>query len=499
MKYSIITFGCQMNKSDSERIAAVLEKIGYKPASKENEADLIVVNMCSVRQSAVDRIFGLNQKFVKLKTLNPKLKTVLTGCVLKEDKKKFQKGFDLILNIKDLPNWSKYLKPKISVELRRSPLFNGSCYLKVKPKYQNNFSAFVPIMTGCNNFCSYCVVPFTRGPEVSRPAKDILCEVKKLIERGVKEIWLLGQNVNSYGVKRETDAKQKRRTDAEVNFAKLLKMVNDIPGNFWIRFTSPHPKDFSDELIETMAKCQKVTPYLNLPVQSGDDEVLRKMNRPYTISQYKNLIKKIRSAFKKYRKAPHQNLRFGTGYSLEKEIAISTDVIVGFPGETKQNFENTVKLFKEIKYDMAYIARYSPRPGTAAAKLKDDVSPKEKERRYKILTGILKETALGKNEKYIGRTLEVLVEAEQPRTRTSSVRGRRGLNMLKYAENQRRSAFSSASISFYMGKTRTYKTVKIQLDPKPYTLNANLVGQFVKVKIIDALPWGLKGKLIKTP
>jgi len=480
MKYWITTFGCQMNKSDSERIASVLEEIGCKKTSKESEADLIVVNMCSVRQSAVDRIFGLNQKFVKLKTLNHKLKTVLTGCVLKEDKKKFQKGFDLILNIKDLPNWPKYFKPKISVELRRSPLFNGSCYLKAKPKYQNNFSAFVPIMTGCNNFCSYCVVPYVRGPEVSRPAKEILSEVKDLVKMGFKEIWLLGQNVNSY---RSGSTLISTRNNAEVNFAKLLKMVNDIPGNFWIRFTSPHPKDFSDELIETMAKCQKVTPYLNLPVQSGDDEILKKMNRPYTIAKYKKLIQKIRSKFAKIREG------------LERNIAISTDIIVGFPGETKKQFGNTVKLFKEIKFDMAYIAKYSPRPGTAAAKLKDDVSPKEKERRRKILTEILKETALEKNKKYIGRTVEVLIETEQPRTKTSSVRGRSELNILKYAENQRRSAFSSASISFYMGKTRTHKTVKVQsaINNQQLTIKP---GQFVKVKIIDALPWGLKGKLI---
>jgi tRNA-2-methylthio-N6-dimethylallyladenosine synthase len=238
----------------------------------------------------------------------------------------------------------------------------------------------------------------------------------------------------------------------DINFAKLLRMVNDIPGNFWIRFTSPHPKNFSDELIETMAKCQKVTPYLNLPVQSGDDEILKKMNRPYTTKQYKNLIKKIRTAFKKYR----------TG--LEKEIAISTDVIVGFPGETEKQFQNTAKLFKEIKYDMAYIAQYSPRPGTAAEKMGDNVPKKEKEKRWKILTEILKKTALEKNKKFIGKEVEVLVDGSKD--------------------------------NFYFGKTRTYKTVKIQLDPKPYTLNANLIGQFVKVKIIDALPWGLKGRLI---
>jgi len=323
-------------------------------------------------------------------------------------------------------------------------------------------------MTGCNNFCSFCVVPYTRGREVSRPAKDILCEVKNLIEKGAnpirnaisngaREIWLLGQNVNSYqSIGKNSSAAASAKADKIVKFHDLLKMINEIPGNFWIRFTSPHPKDFSDELINTMAKCQRVTPYLNLPVQSGDDEILKKMNRPYTVNQYKDLVKKIRDKFALIREG------------LERGVAISTDIIVGFPGETKKQFENTVKLFKEIKFDMAYIAEYSPRPGTAAEKLKDDVPKKEKERRYKILTEVLKKTALENNKKFVGKEIEVLIE-------------RQGIRNKKQV---------------YFGKTRTYKTVKIQLDPKPYTLNANLIGNFVKVKIIDALPWGLKGKLI---
>ena len=452
-----------MNKSDSERIATILEKIGYKSASRENEADLILINMCSVRQSAVDRVYGLIQKLKNLKTKKPGLKTILTGCILKEDKRKFKKGFDLILNIKNLPKWPNLLVPnshdRALYELE---------YLNIQPKYQTNFRAFVPIMTGCNNFCSFCVVPYTRGREVSRPAKDILCEVKNLIKKGAnpirnaisngaREIWLLGQNVNSYqSIGKNSSAAASAKADKIVKFHDLLKMINEIPGNFWIRFTSPHPKDFSDELINTMAKCQRVTPYLNLPVQSGDDEILKKMNRPYTVNQYKDLVKKIRDKFALIREG------------LERGVAISTDIIVGFPGETKKQFQNTVKLFKEIKFDMAYIAKYSPRSGTAAAKLKDNVSSREKERRYKILTEVLKETALENNKKFVGKEIEVLIE-------------RQGIRNKKQV---------------YFGKTRTYKTVKIQLDPKPYTLNANLIGNFVKVKIIDALPWGLKGKLI---
>jgi len=337
-----------MNKSDSERIATVLEKIGYQQTAKEEKADLIVVNMCSVRQSAVDRVYGLIPKFKKLReksaSRRTKLKTVLTGCILKEDKRKFAKGFDQILKIKDL--------------------------LKYQPKYQNNFRAFIPISNGCNNFCSYCVVPFTRNPLVCRDHKEILKEVENIVKKGfnpirnaisngVREIWLLGQNVNDYT----------SPTDSSINFPKLLKMVNDIPGNFQIRFISPNPKNFSDELIEVIANSKKIAKYLNLPVQSGDNQILKKMNRPYTVKQYKNLVKKIR------KKIP--------------DINLSTDVIVGFPGETKKQFKNTVKLFKEMKFNIAYIAKYSPRPGTAAFQLKDDVPWKEKKRREKILREII--------------------------------------------------------------------------------------------------------------
>lgn len=429
LKYFITTFGCQMNKSDSERVASVLEKMGYKSASKENEANLILVNMCSVRQSAVDRVYGLLPKFKKLKTKNKNyLKTVLTGCILNTDRKKFGKEFDLILEIKDLPNWPKHLKPKTPVIPRRSPLFNGSCYSNAEPRYSNNFSAFVPISRGCNNFCAYCVVPFTRGALVCRDYKEILEEVKKVTKQGFKEIWLLGQNVNDYH----------SPTDSSTDFPKLLKMVNDIPGNFWIRFTSPNPKDFLPELIDVMNGSKKITEYLNLPVQSGDNKILKKMNRGYTAQKYKNLVKKIRE------KIP--------------EICLSTDIIVGFPDETKKQFENTAKLFKEIKFDMAYIAQYSPRPGTMAVKMEDNIPPKEKKRRWEILARILKKTALKKNKKYIGRTLEVLVEAEQ-----------RG---------------------YLRGKTRNYKTIKFR-GPE------NLISQFVKVKIIDVASFGLKGKFIE--
>ncbi len=419
MKYSIITYGCQMNKSDSERIAAVLERIGYKNTSKADGADLIVVNMCSVRQSAVDRVYGKIKNFAKLKIKNEKLKVILTGCVLRRDRKKFAECFDYILDVKDLPSWQKYLKPK-SKEVE-------ACldYLKILPKYSSFPVGFVSISTGCNNFCSYCVVPYARGQEICQPVKDIINEIKELVKQDYKELWLLGQNVNSFLLE-------------DINFPKLLRTVNDIPGNFWLRFTSSHPKDFSDELIEAMSLCEKVTPYLNLPVQSGDDEILRKMNRKYTIEDYKEIVEKIRKRI--------------------PGITLSTDIIVGFPGETKKQFENTAKLFRKIGFDMAYISQYSSRPGTTAAKLPDNVSRKEKGKREEILTEILKKTALAKNKKYLGEIVEVLPK--------------------KYKDG------------FLTSKSFHYKTVK-------FKGKKNLLGKFVKVKISNVQPWGLKGEAIK--
>jgi len=446
MKYFLITFGCQMNKSDSEKIAEFFEKIGYQSASNIKEADLVVVNMCSVRQSAVDRVYGLLLKFQKLKIKNLKLKIILTGCILKKDKRRFEKLFDLILDTKDLKSWPKEFK---KLNIKFSKTHDREVFMN-----KNNITAYIPIMTGCNNFCSYCVVPYARGREISRPSEEIICEAKNLIKKGIKEIWLLGQNVNSYkGLFKQTKPTPQKddrfNYESSSNFSQLLKKFNEIPGKFWIRFTSSHPKDFSNDIIKAMKNCEKITPYLNLPVQSGDDKVLKSMNRPYTIAQYKKILKKVRKEI--------------------PNICLSTDVIVGFPGETKKQFENTVKLFKEIKYDMAYINRYSPRSGTAGAKLIDNVSAKEKKARENILNEILKKTALENNKKYLNKIIEVLM------TNNS------------------------------IGKTETNKTVKVITQNSKFKAQnhnlklktKNLIGCFIKIKITDALAWGLKGEYDK--
>ncbi len=439
MKYYLAVYGCQMNISDAERAAAVLEQIGYKKTLNMNEADLILVTMCSIRQSAVDRIHGLVDKFEIIKkereqTLpaGRQVQTILTGCVLKRDKKIFVDGFDYVLDIKDIKRIPQLLGAKTKIK-------NQTDYLDITPKYENKFSANVPIMTGCNNFCAYCVVPYVRGREISRPAKEIVLEIKKLINptsprlRGAKEIWLLGQNVNSYS--------NVLKNNRIVKFPKLLEMVNSIPGNFWIRFTSSHPKDFSDELINAMATCEKVKPYLNLPIQSGDDKILRAMKRFYTVEGYKNKIKKLRKSV--------------------PDIALSTDIIVGFPGETKTQFNNTVKLFKEIEYDLGYISKYSQRAGTAAAKLKDDVSTEEKKRREKVLTDVLKQTALEHNKKLVGTTTTVLIN--EPKN------------------------------DFWLGKDEHYRTIKVYPNK---TASQIKIGQFVKAKITSVTPFTLTAEVI---
>jgi len=476
-KYHIKTYGCQMNYSDSKRIMTVLEKAGYQKSLLENEADLIVINMCSVRKSAVDRIAGNFKKYKKYKKKNPKLKIVLTGCVLESDRKRFEKLFDLIVNIKEIEKLpischSEFISesvknnglnipmsPKLSAIkvsknsgnkkkiLKQVQNDNNNTYFKIKPKHQSKFSAYIPIMTGCNNFCSYCVVPYTRGRECSRPAEEVIGEITKLIDNNYKEIILLGQNVNSY----ESEIKNQKLKNINwipasagmtgtITFPILLKLINNIPNNFWIRFLTSHPKDMTEELIKTISECKKITPYIHLALQSGDDEILEKMNRKYTAKHFLNLVKMIRKYI--------------------PDVAISTDIIVGFPGETEKQFQKTFEVMNKAKFDMVYINKYSPRAGTASYKLKDNVSWKEKKRREKILTEILKETALENNRKYVGRVVEVLIE---------KVDG-----------------------DFVFGKTKSFKNVKIKI--KKWNLNA---GKFIKVKIIEAKVWNLEGEVLK--
>ena len=470
-----------MNVSDSERLAGYLEGLGFVWTDKRDKADVVITTTCGVRQSAEDRVYGL---VPKIKKENPKSITIVTGCLAgREDvQKRLKESVDIWLPITDLYKLGKLLSsrcrtPIIGVRHRERgiPKYDSlSGYLIINPRYGSSISAFVPIGNGCNNFCAYCVVPYARGREVYRPAEEILTEVKGLVKKGHKEIVLIAQNVNSYSsrINRELKANEHKSTfsriktspqpspgqgegererfllvpphmrgkQGEINFAQLLRMVNDIPGNFWIRFATSHPKDMSEELIKTIAECEHVCHQIHLPAQAGDNKVLAKMNRKYTREHYLGLIKKIRQAM--------------------PDAAISTDIIVGFPGETKQQFKNSEKLFREAKFDMAYTAQYSPRPGTAAAKFKDDVAKAEKKRREEALLKILRKTARANNFSYLHKTIDVLVEGKNK--------------------------------NIYFGKSATGKTVKIADQIK-----GGSVGKVIPVRITEARDFGLTGRMVK--
>lgn len=422
--YHIITFGCQSNIADSERIASVIESAGVKHAHDKNKADIVIFNTCSVKQKAEDRIFGLKKEVEKLKIVNSKLKIVLTGCMMHYSDKDLKRRLpfvDIFIDIKNIANLPKILKLK-NVQHR---MLNKKDYLSLEPKHTSKFSANIPISYGCNNFCTYCIVPYSRDREYSRPAKDILNEVEKIIKKGYKEIWLLGQNVNSYN-------------DNGFRFHDLLRRINSIPGDFWIRFTSPHPKDFSVETIKAMRESEKFAHYINLPAQSGDNNILKKMNRPYTTIHYKKLVGKIRKAV--------------------PDISISTDIIVGFPGETKDQFKNTENLFKDIGFDMAFLSEYSPRPGTASTMImKDNVPHKEKENRKNKLNKILEKTALKNNRRLKGKTIRVLIDKK--------------------------------SKDIFLGRTEGNKLVEVEASKKIK------VGEFEDITITEIGPWRLKGQI----
>lgn len=404
LKYYIITIGCQMNKSDSERMEGYLDNYGYKKASKRVLADFVILNTCGIRQKAEDRAYGLIHQ---IKKDNKRAKVVVTGCLsLRKDvKRRMKEKVDLFIPINKMSSLNNLLTgDKKGGKVKD--------YLKFKPKYRQRYSAYVPIGNGCDNFCSYCVVPYARGREVYRDFNDILKEVKCLVKNEYKEINLIAQNVNSYKA-------------GKVNFSKLLRLVNDIEGEFLIRFSTSHPKDMSDDLIKAVAECEKVCEHIHLPVQAGDNEILKKMNRKYTSVDYLKLVKKIKKYIKDY--------------------SLTTDIIVGFPGETKSQFNNTKKLFKEVGFDMAYISQFSSRPGTVAEKFDDDISRAEKKEREDELMKILKKSALKLSKKFLNKKVSVLVEGKN-----------------KKGE--------------YYGKTSSFKMVK-------FVGAKNMIGKIVDVKI----------------
>jgi tRNA-2-methylthio-N6-dimethylallyladenosine synthase len=380
--YHIWTIGCQMNKAESERIAGLFEQKGLQSTEYANDADIIVLNTCVVRQHAEDRVTNKLHSLKSVKKTNPRLTLAVTGCWVDSDISRLKKEF---------PHVDHFFKAGAC-----PPWETSGIWEKAIPN-NPQVTTYVPIIQGCNNFCAYCVVPYRRGREKSRPLEEIVCEVKELVRHGTKEVTLLGQNVDSYG----HDLKEKPE------LADLLTELNAIDGLWRIRFLTNHPKDMSHHLIETMSRLNKVCESLNLPVQAGSDEILKAMRRGYSVADYRRLITEIR------RQIPG--------------VALSNDIIVGFPSETAAQFQETVNLLTELRFDVVHVAAYSPRPGTIAAReLTDDIPTEEKKRRLTIIEK-LQETIAGEiNASLMYRTVEVLVEAKekgkwQGRTRTDKI------------------------------------------------------------------------------
>lgn len=457
-KYHLVTYGCQMNKSDSERIATLLANLGFVATESKEEADLVLINTCSVRQSAEDRVFGLMRGFAAQKVRNPKLIVGITGCMPGRDRdgslRKKLPVVDLYFPIADLPQlprWIGELRP----ELVNSPDLIED-YLKIKPTYGSTRQAYVTIQTGCNKFCTYCVVPFSRGLEKNRPVRDLIDEIRGLAERGCVEVTLLGQTVNSY---RAPDPEHFLSNNPfKDHFAALLWEVNQIPGIARLHFTAPHPLHMTDEVIEAMALPAHVN-FIHLPVQAGNDEVLKRMNRRYTREQFLEVVTRIRARL--------------------PQMTFGTDIIVGFCGETPEQFDQTVSLYEEARFDISYTARYSVRSGTAAWRaFKDDVTPDEKKRRWDILQAVQERIVYEKNQAYLGKTVSVLVDRHEGPKLTDE--------MLAMPEKVQELMAASPGMCF--GNSREMKLVS-------FPGRADLIGKIVDVKIDRAEMWILYGKL----
>lgn len=434
MKYNIIVLGCQMNISDSERVRTVLDSLGYKYTDNEEEADILGVVACSVRQKAIDKVYARIHKWNKMKKKQERnILTFLSGCVLEADEKKFLKTFDFVFKMGDLDKLPGMIKTYgITTPASLSNQNNLTDFWQIDPNYTSNFDAYVPIQNGCNNFCSYCAVPYTRGRELSRPSEDIVNEVKSLVDRGYKQITLLGQNVNSYGSDREGE---------EITFPKLLETLGEYGDNsgheFLLYFTAPHPKDFSEDLLHIMAKYRCLANWVHFPIQSGDNEVLESMNRKYTLEEYRNSVNTIRKVL--------------------PDATLFTDIIVGFSGESEEQFLNTKMAMEEFKYNMVYIACYSPRPGAKSHKWEDDVPLEVKKERLHTLSEVMMATSLEYNKKLIGKKMRVLITGKD----------RKG--------------------EYFQGFTEGKVVTRVKAD------NRDLVGKFVDLEITEVTPMSIEG------
>ncbi len=387
MKAHIITFGCQMNEADSELMAGLLEGIGYECTDSAEEADIILLNTCCVRETAENKVWGLLGRLKKLKNKKPDMIIGVSGCMPQqtgipdEIRQRFP-HVDLVFgthNRHELPEMIERVKEsreRVHEVWEEAPGVPDGLPVKRAP----GIRAWVPVIYGCNNFCTYCIVPYVRGRERSRPMESILREVRELVKAGYREVTLLGQNVNSYG----------KDLEPKVDFADLLRAVNEVDGLSRIRYTTSHPRDFDNRMIEAVAECSKVCEHFHLPVQAGSNRILKKMNRGYTREYYLDLVARIREAV--------------------PAAGITTDLMVGFPGETEEDFADTLDLVRRVRYDQAFTFVYNPRRGTPAARMPDQVPQEVKSERIQKLIALQKEIVLERNRALEGQTLEVLVE-----------------------------------------------------------------------------------------
>ena len=458
-KFHIQTFGCQMNERDSETLAGMLTDMGCVEETNRDDADIVLLNTCSVREHADERFFGTLGQLKKIKQQRPDFIVGLCGCMMQQQhiidrvKTKFP-WVDIIFGTHNIHEFPKLISAVISEKERQIDVWNegGNIVEGLPSKRKYKFKSFVNITFGCNNFCTYCIVPYTRGRERSRAPEDILREVKDLVRDGVKEVTLLGQNVNSYkGVSKKTISEDGGITDSKdskegadgsvTTFPQLLYMLNEIEGLERIRFMTSHPKDLSPELVQAFKDMSKLCGHIHLPVQAGSDRVLKRMNRRYTKAHYLDLIDQIRAA--------------------RPDIAISTDIIVGFPGETEEDFEETLDLCRKVGFDSAFTFIYSIRKGTPAEKYEDQVPEDVKHERFSRLVEVINASAAQKNKAMEGRICDVLVEGPAKHGDP---------NML-------------------CGRTEGFKLVDF---PAP---DSQLIGKTVKVRITQGKTFSLRGEI----
>ena len=436
--YAILNYGCQMNESDAEHYAGQLQELGYKAAEDFHDADVVVVNTCCVRESAEKRILGKIGELKGVKANRPGQIVCVAGCMAQKDGEKLIKKhpqIDLLIGTAHVNGFKEILAEYLSEKGER--VYNS---LEVKESEfegerirQSGFSAWIPIMYGCNNFCTYCIVPYVRGRERSRSIENIVDEVRQAVAKGYKESTLLGQNVNSYG----------KDFAVKDQFAKLLRRVNEIPGVERIRYMTSHPRDMHEDVIKAVAECEHICENFHIPFQSGSNKILKAMNRGYTREKYLELVAMIR------RYVP--------------EAAITTDIIVGFPGETEADFSDTLNLVKEVGFDAAFTFIYSKRSGTPAAAMEEQVPLEIKKARLNLLMEAQNISSLQRNEAMVGKTLEVL--AEGPSNNNNKV---------------------------WSGRTRTNKLVLWPVEGRDFEL-----GDKVQVQIETAQTWLLKGKAVE--